>query len=151
MAYIPSAKSLAIGRDLASQLKARGFAGTTLAFSTASGVEGAPVIAVAATVGGAVLAVVRVQSWDVLAAQVDVLGLPQRVYTPDIAKVALAGGEGDLSGAASTALPVLGEVLTRGVKTELFLGDVADDGEDVITGSPVASFDSLQYPLLATV
>jgi hypothetical protein len=151
MAYIPSAKSLAIGRDLASQLKARGFAGTTLAFSAVSGYEGAPLISVAATVGGTELAVIRIENWGVLAAQVDVLGLPQRVYTPDIAKVALQGAAGDLSGAAATALPVLGEVLTRGVKTELFVGDVADDGEAVITGSPAASFDSLQYPLLATV
>lgn len=149
MAYIPSAKSLVFGRDLAAQLKARGFAGTTLSFSTVSGVEGAPVVAVRATVDGDDLAIIRVVMWPSI--NKDILGLPQTVFTPHIAQVALQGSAGAVEAGATETLSVLGEVVSRGVKVDLFVGDVAADGEDVITGSPAASFDSLQYPLLATV
>lgn len=136
--YVPSAKALAFGRDLTAALIQRGLAAVE-SFSAVSGVEGAPVV----TVSGKAL--VRIEQAPTI--QKDVLGLPQTVFTPHVAKCVLKSDAADV---LATELSVLGEIAIRGVRIEVWTVTSSPAQSD-ISGDPDFTFDSIQYPLLATV
>lgn len=152
--YVPSAKALAFGRDLAAAATLRladpvyGIAGETVvsSFSTVSGLEGAPVISIKAS-GGNVDALLRIEQVATLAK--DVLGLPQTVFTPHTAKLII---DSDLNKAKHLQLLAIvgGECIARGVKLEVYSNTAASEA-NIDSGTPVTVIDSVQYPLLATV
>lgn len=133
--YVPSAKALAFGRDLTAALIQRGEAAVE-SFSTVTGVEGAPVV----TVSGK--SVARIEQAP--AVGTDVLGLPQTVYTPHVAKCAVK------EDSVAALLKLFGEVAIRGVRFELWAVSGSPSESD-ISGPPDLVFDSIQYPLMATV
>jgi hypothetical protein len=143
--YVPSAKALAFGRDLTAALDQR-FGGTKAApaavesFSTETATLGAPVI----TVDDKLL--VRVEQFPTI--QKDVLGIPQTVFTPHIAKCVVQDDDG-VSTAVEAMLKGVSECIVRGVRVEVWLSDVI--AEASISGDPDYTFDSIQYPLMATV
>ena len=138
-----SQKALALAADIKDDLAVR-FPSETVTLSYATG--GAPIV----TVG--TKALVRID----LEASIgkNVIGMDQTVYTPHIAQVVLDGtadATGDIVAAAiPVSLAVLGDVLQRGLKTNLYIANAVSNSA-IIDGNLVASFDSLKYPLVSSM
>jgi hypothetical protein len=147
MAYIPSAKALVFGRDIAAALALRLPEETVVsAFSAVSGLEGAPVISIKAS-GGNVDALIRIEQVGTPAK--DILGLAQTVFTPHICKLII---DSDVSLLKYTQLLTAagGECILHGIKLEVYAAASAAEG-GLIAGNLKATFDSIQYPLLSTL
>ena len=139
-----SQKALALAADIKDDLAVR-FPSETVALSYATG--GAPIV----TVGTKALIRIDLEA----AVGTNVLGLAQTVYTPHIAQVVVIGsGEGTsgniVTGAGFVGLAVLGDVLQRGLKTNLYVSAVVVEA-DIDATKLVASFDSLKYPLVSSM
>lgn len=137
--YVPSAKALAFGRDLTAALIQRGFADAVESFSAVTGVEGAPVV----TVEDKFLT--RIEQTPAVGK--DVLGIPQTVYTPHVAKCVVSDDSASLL--AEVMLKCVGEVIVRGVRVEVWINATVTEGS--ISGDPAFVFDSIQYPLTSTM
>lgn len=147
MAYIPSAKALVFGRDIAAAVALRLPLETVVsAFSAVSGVEGAPVISVKAS-GGNVDALLRIDQVSTPAK--DILGLAQNVFTPHICKLII---DSDLSKELHLQLltAIGGECILHGIKLEVYTAAAATEA-NLVAGNLKATFDSIQYPLLSTL
>lgn len=152
--YVPSAKALAFQRDLAAAIEARladpafGISGETVtkSFSAVSGLEGAPLVSVAAS-GGNVDSLLRIEQVGTIAK--DILGLPQTVFTPHICKLIL---DSDLSLVNYTKLltAVGGECMIHGIKLEVYAAAAATEA-NLSSGNLKTVFDSVQYPLMSTL
>ena len=148
MAYIPSAKALVFGRDIAAALALRLPEETVVsAFSAVSGVEGAPVISIKAS-GGAVDALLRIEQVSTPAK--DILGLAQTVFTPHICKLILDDDGTTLAKYSKILVAAGGECILHGIKLEVYAAASAAEG-GLIAGNLKATFDSIQYPLLSTL
>ena len=153
MAYIPSAKALAFQRDLAAAIEARlsdpafGIADETVVkyFSAATGLVGAPVIAVKD--GSTVDALIRIEQVETIAK--DILGLAQNVFTPHVAKLCINSDLGTVDELKLLAI-CGGECIVRGVKLEVYEADPAEEAA-LIPENLKTVFDSIQYPLLSTL
>lgn len=86
---------------------------------------------------------------------VDVLGLTQQVYTPHVAQVVIesnnTAGAGADVGTWSTRMNVLGGLIERGIKVELYtVANAVAVSSAGITGAPAATFQShVQYGQMA--
>lgn len=151
--YVPSAKALAFQRDLAAAIEARladpvhGISGETVvkSFSAETGLVGAPVISVKD--GSTVDALIRIEQVETLAK--DILGLPQTVFTPHVAKLCINSDLGTVEELKLLAI-CGGECILRGVKLEVYEADPAEEGA-LVAGNLKTVFDSIQYPLLSTL
>lgn len=147
-----SQKALALAADIKDDLAVRFPSETvTLSFSPvtdpAEAYNNAPIV----TVGTKALIRIDLEA----AVGTNVLGLPQTVYTPHIAQVVVIGsGEGTAgsitTGSGFVGLAVLGDVLQRGLKTNLYVSAVVVEA-DIDAAKLVASFDSLKYPLVSSM
>lgn len=141
-----SQKALALAADIKDDLAVR-FPSETVTLSFSASPAGAPIVVVGTK------ALIRI---DLEAAVgTNVLGLAQTVYTPHIAQVVVIGsGEGTsgdiLTGSGFVGLAVLGDVLQRGLKTNLYVSAAVAEG-DIDAAKLVASFDSLKYPLVSSM
>lgn len=152
--YVPSAKAIAFQRDLAAAIEARltdpsfGISGEVVvkAFSAAEGLIGAPLVSVK-TSGGTVDALIRIEQVGVVAK--DILGLPQTVFTPHVAKLCI---NSDRTTTDELKLLAIcgGECIVRGIKLEVYRADPAEEAA-LIADNLVTVFDSIQYPLLSTL
>lgn len=141
-----SQKALALAADIKDDLAVR-FPSETVTLSYSADPSGAPIV----TVGTKALIRIDLEA----AVGTNVIGLAQTVYTPHIAQIVLDGdGEGTsgniVTGSAFVGLAVLGDVLQRGLKTNLYVSDVVVEA-DIAAGKLVASFDSLKYPLVSSM
>ncbi len=88
--------------------------------------------------------------------QKDVLGLAQNVFTPHIAQVVVegnpVGGAGADVGTWATRLTVLGCLVAKGIKVELYVrANTNAVGSAGITGTPASFEIHPQYPMMASI
>ena len=149
-----NSKAIAIAHEIADELAKRLSITVTEGFDT----NGNPTILAGAASAGSTGAFIRVKTdWSDNSAQVDGLGFAQRVYTPHIVQVAFeANYAGATDNVADTnawpvLLPVLGTVLARGAKTEVWL-ETYGSAPSVTTfdtaNKKKAEFRDLYNPLL---
>ena len=109
-----------------------------------------------AGVAGALMAgsaLVRWRTYDALPAGVDGIGLPQRVYVPDIGQIAIdtnAAATAGLGTPAALQTWITSEVAATGVRVEEYDSQGPLAAATAFTGTLTASWDNLQYPMLIT-
>lgn len=86
----------------------------------------------------------------------DVLGLAQQVWTPHVIQIVTeanpAGGAGADVGTWATRLAIIGAAVQTGCRVEMYASaNGVAVSSAAITGAPLAVFDSLQYPGMATM
>ena len=137
------ASELAIRLPSHLQLKAFGAAGEAdLTIYTSSGAAGEDAAFIRFT--------------GVTSLQKDVLGLAQNVFTPHIAQVVIegnpVGGAGADVGTWATRLTVLGCLVAKGIKVELYVrANTNAVGSAGITGTPASFEIHPQYPMMASI
>jgi len=144
-----SAKSLKLAQELSNYLDQRGYA-PTLKFDSDSN----PLILCGSGTPGADNVCIKVMPRDWPLAK-DVLGNTAFQYTPSTVMVALeATDDGEITLDSATFIwPILGECFMRGARTELWqeANGTAPTASTFATPSNlVASFESLQYPLVSS-
>jgi hypothetical protein len=146
-----TAKAIALANDLASSLKQRQALAVAVSFDT----DNLPLVKVGTGVAGAAGALIKLVPQDWALAK-DILGLTANVYAPTKAQVLFesnpsAGAGADLMTWAQL-LPIIGEVLARGCRTEVYTvaNGVAPVAAGIIAGNLRATFDpSVQYGMIA--
>jgi hypothetical protein len=90
--------------------------------------------------------------------QKDVLGLAQQVFTPHIAQVVIeanpAGGAGADVGTWATRLAIIGSLIAKGIRVELYQvsNTTAVSSAGIAAGNLQASFEiHPQYPMMASI
>lgn len=131
-------KAIALARSLQQNLAQR-FAGVDV--SSTFGTAGDPLI----TVSG--VAILRIKPQASIGK--DVLGLDQTVFTPHVIQILI---DSDIAVPAYgvDALKLFGEACQTGVKVEFYSSATLAEGQ-IVAGNLQATFDSIQYPLMATV
>ncbi len=126
-----------------------------LARATSFGSAGECDALIGAGTAGSDSAFVRVRPVPTIA--VDVLGLAQQSFTPHVAQVVFeanpTAGAGADVGTWATRMTVLGALIERGIRVELYLSaNTAAVSAAGITGAPTATFNShSQYGQMASV
>lgn len=147
-----TAKALTFRGDLASSLAIR-LPTLTQALSFGAGNQADMLIGTAGA--GNDNAFIRINQFTTAA--VDVLGLAQNVFTPHVAQVVFeanpAGGAGADVGTWATRLSILGELIQKGIRVELyFSANTVAVSSAAITGAPSAVYEGhVQYPQMATL
>lgn len=131
-------KAIALARSLQQNLAQR-FDGVDV--SSSFGTDGDPLITVAG------IALVRVKPEGSIGK--DVLGLPQTVFTPHIIQV-LIDSDGTVPAYGVSALKLFGEACQTGAKVQFYSSATLAEGQ-IVSGNLQSTFDSIQYPLMATV
>jgi hypothetical protein len=137
-----TSKAIAFRDDLASELKIR------LA-ALAQAKTGDADLTIGAGTAGSDSAFIRIT--PVASLWKDIVGLPQTVFTPHVAQVVFeanpAGGAGADVGTWATRLAIIGCLVARGIKVEVyFSANTAAVSAAAITGAPSASFEAqVQY------
>lgn len=145
-------KSLGLRDELASELKVRLSA---LAQVKSIGSLGEAELLVGAGTAGSDSVFVRISAISTI--NKDVLGLSQNVFTPHVAQVVVEGnvtaGAGADIGTWATRLAVLGCLVAKGVKVELYVRATGNAAAAAgITGAPTASFEiHPQYPMMSSI
>lgn len=132
-------KAIAFQRSLQQNLEKR-FAGVSVTSSFGS--AGDPLVTVAG------VAIIRIKPEAPVGT--DVLGLTQTVYTPHIAQVLIDSDATTIPTYGVWALKLFGETCALGVKVEFYSSATLAEAQ-ITSGNLQASFDNLQYPLMATV
>jgi hypothetical protein len=146
-----TAKTLVFRDELASELAIRLPA---LAKTKSFGATGESDLMVGAGTAGSDSVFVRFCA--VASIQKDVLGLNQTVFTPHIAQLVIeanpAGGAGADVGTWATRLAVLGAVIAKGTRVEVYTtANTTPVSAAGITGAPTATFEiHPQYALMAS-
>lgn len=144
-------KAIALRDELASELAVRL---ASLAKTKSFGATGEADLLIGAGTAGSDSVFVRFAA--VGSIQKDVLGLAQNVFTPTVAQIVVesnpAGGAGADVGTWATRLAVLGAVIAKGVRVELYTtANTTAPSASGITGAPAATFEiHPQYPLMAS-
>jgi hypothetical protein len=132
-------KAIALARSLQQNLAQR-FA--DVAVSSSFGTDSDPLITVAG------IAIVRVKPEASIGK--DVLGLPQTVFTPHIIQVLIDANATTIPTYGVWALKLFGEACQTGAKVEFYSSNTLAEGQ-IVSGNLQSTFDSIQYPLMATV
>lgn len=145
-----TAKAIALAHEIASLLKQRQVLAVTESFDT----DGLPLVKVGTGVAGTAGALIKLVPQDWALAK-DILGLTGNVYAPTKAQILfegnnIAGAGADINTWAQL-LPIIGEVLSRGCRTEVYTvaNGVAPTAAGIIPGNLRAAFDGLvQYGMI---
>lgn len=147
-----TAKTLAFRDELASELAVRLSA---LAKTKSFGATGESDLMVGAGTAGTDSVFVRFCTVGTI--QKDVLGLAQTVFTPHIAQIVIegnnTGGAGADVGTWATRLAVLGAVIAKGTRVELYqtANTTAPSASGITVGNLQAAFEiHPQYALMAS-
>lgn len=128
----------------------------TLAITSGQANDNNPTLSIGTGVAGTPNAFIKVKPATWPLAQ-DVLGNAARIYTPHLIQVVLegnptAGAGADVNG-WDLLLPLLGEVLGKGTKVEMYntANGTAPTEAGAITGNLKASWDDLYNPLTSSM
>jgi len=141
-----TAKARAIAAEIASSLKFR----TTLAIAESFDSDGYPLVQVGTGDAGDPGGLIKVMPQDWSLAK-DILGNTATIYTPHVAKIVFeanaeeGGADEDDVNTWAVLLPIIGEVVMRGTRVELYLSDNASapDAAEIVADNLKATFDPM--------